>query len=137
MLLIRKIVIWGTVGAFVLGAAAVFLLMLLYWLSYPFDNRQFDRAEWTAGNDFVRGEMADSLRYRYLREGMPEADVIRLIGEGEVVLNKDNHWPDKVSGAYCRSYFVGGWSEGSMDSAWLMLFFDDDKLFVDSRIDGF
>lgn len=107
---------------------------LLGWLAdaagppfaYPFDDRRFDQKIWTQANaetqDSPRGRMVVDLLENYLKPGMSEAAVERLLG---VPSSKQapEYFALKTTGTiWC--YSVGAWSGFRMDGDGLAVHFD-------------
>ena len=55
-----------------------------YWFYYPYDDRPFDRSVWlrNAGvsGENPRGRMAEDVRHRVIRPGMPRREIHALLG---------------------------------------------------------
>jgi hypothetical protein len=121
----------------VLGSVAAVVLcgpIILGWLAdaagppfaYPFDDRKFDQKLWARASaeaqDNPRGRMVVDLLDRYLKPGMPEAAVERLLGAPSSTQTPE-YFALKTTGTiWC--YSIGAWSGFRMDGDGLAVHFD-------------
>ncbi len=122
---------------YLLGGVAVLVLCgptVLGWLAdaagppfaYPFDDRKFDQKLWAQASvetqDNPRGRMVVDLLEHYLKPGMPEAAVERLLGAPNSKQTPE-YFALKATGTiWC--YSVGAWSGFRMDGDVLAVHFD-------------
>lgn len=119
---VAGVVVFGLV----LGFGAVQLLIFGVLFGDPFDDRDFDRDVWMAHSqdwrpDNPRGQMAQDLRDRLLRERPSRSQVIELLGPPRY------QRPDRIS------YYLGSWGFGP-DCDWLEIYFGEDDAVVGARI---
>ncbi|MCA9031905.1 MAG: hypothetical protein KDA66_13915 [Planctomycetaceae bacterium] len=122
------------------GFAVVCALALVTFLysTYPFDDRTFASEDWAASNSQERGRMVSSLLDDHLPKGMTEQQVTTLLGEDFTVVKQGTReWPNPFREPKCHLYYVGSWGNWGMDSAFAVIFFDDNGQVTTSRLDGY
>lgn len=102
----------------------------------PFDNRAFSAAAWAAGSPEVRAAMAGDA-VRHVRPGMSEAEVVALLGKPDPDNVLQGGRDARVRGARAYTYYIGSWSMGGMDDAFVYVHLDASGRVVASEIHGY
>ena len=111
--------------------------IVLFYRSYPFDDRAFSAPDWRA-DESQRMAMADSLVRDHLTKGMQEEQVLELLGPSSSgPQGTANRWDTALAVDHCHEYSVGHWSLGGMDDAFLIIFFDSQGKLIEARVDGY
>lgn len=126
--LITGIVLLVLVIAVAVYAGPMFYHLLLY---NPFDDRAFNRAEWTNSPrlgeaDSPRGPMAEDVLHNRLHRGMTKSEVRKLLG-----LPNNSRFEDEN---HIDSYFLGHWGYMSIDGDCLIINYDASNKLKSSRI---
>ena len=107
----------------------------------PFDDRRFASAEWsraTAAHDLdSRARMARDLMRRFVRAGMPETDVVALLGTPDRVSDRRGPGGTPLVGIHIYEYRLGSWMSQRMDDAFLYVHLDTRDRVVRTEIYGY
>ena len=102
----------------------------------PLDARPFDRATWAAADSYDRAPMAKDA-IRHLPAGLPEAEVVALLGKPGEVIETHRLTTSRPRGAVqTYSYFLGSWSYEYFDSTFLWVHVDAAGRIVEAVIGG-
>lgn len=121
---------WKWIAIIVGGIAAAALVVLIVIVApfayalfrNPFDDKPFQRGIWLrAASDSSprnpRGLMAEDLRNRFLRKGMPKKSVHSLLGEPD-----NSQYDEQVLHVDC--YYLGSWGFMDMEGDYLVVHYD-------------
>lgn len=118
-------------------AIAILGLLLLFWQSWPFDDRSFVVDHWRTAESRTRAHMADDAR-RHIPLGSSAREVKSLLGEpDEIIAGRQDAGGNSLDGRVTFSYYLGSWSMVAWDDAFLYVNFGDDDLVVSTEVNGY
>ena len=114
------------------------------WVGNPldsFDDRRFSPTEWsraTAAHDLAsRARMSRDLMRRFVPRGMPEREVVALLGKPDRVSDRRGPGGTPLVGIHIYEYRLGNWMSQRMDDAFLYVHLDTYDRVVRTEIYGY
>jgi hypothetical protein len=123
-----------------IGLSAAALYALVGNPLDPFDNRRFSQEVWRAAGKYdpdERARMSRDIIRRVVLPGMPETQVVDLLGPPQRV--RDTRCPDNAPLADRRlyEYGIGSWTFQRMDDAFLFVHIGPDDRVLQVEICGY
>jgi hypothetical protein len=133
----------------IISSALLVALAMLVGVTYllvgnpldPFDNKRFSAEAWRRATEAydleARARMCRDLIKHFLQPGIPEKQVVRLIGPPDQVEDGHGSERDRLIGARFYRYYIGNWSFQGMDDAFLYVHFDSQDRVIKVEIYGY
>ena len=121
------------VGSIVLASAATYA-----WVGNPldpFDNRRFSPEPWRLG--YAHAQMARDIVKRVVRPGMPEKQVVELLGWPDRIRDRRGLGGDPLPDRRIYEYRLGSFTFYGMDDAFLYVHIDQSDHVIMAEIYGY
>ncbi len=120
------------------SCAILLLLTLAVAGCRPFNGCTFDQAAWASSDYQGRASMADDLIANHIEPGMLSETIEGMLGAPDDVLQGGrDSGGNPLSGSSTYSYYLGNWSMGGMDDAYLYVHLDDHERVLKAEVQGY
>jgi hypothetical protein len=103
----------------------------------PFDDRPFSASEWRLATVDDRAPMARSAVRRHLIQGLPDSQVVALLGDPDEVRTARDPGGNTLQGAQTYLYYLGSWSDYGFDDAFLYVHLDATGRVRSAEVNGY